>query len=68
MRSVKLVARGWVKNPLEDLWMVTRLNRMNVKVTDKGRYLQADCQEEDYLRFRQIAHRFCLVCEKPTAC
>jgi hypothetical protein len=68
MRSVKLVARGWVKNPLDVLWMVTRLNRMNVTVRDLGRYLQADCQDEDYLRFRQLAHRFCLVCDNLTAC
>ncbi len=68
MRSVKLVVRGWVKNPLDVLWMITRMNKMNVQVHDRGKYLQADCMDEDYNKFRQIAHKFCLVCDYPTAC
>ncbi len=69
MRSVKLVVRDWVKNPIDVLWMASRLNRLNVKVEDKGRYLMADCPDSDYLRFKQIAHKFCLVCDYlTTAC
>ena len=68
MRSIKLVARDWVKDPVNVLWMVTRLNRMNVKVQDKGNYLRAYCSDNDAQRFKEIAHRFCLVCDLPNAC
>jgi hypothetical protein len=69
MRSVKLIARNWIKNPIEDvLWVVTRKNNMNVKFKARDNYIRAFCQDKDFDNFRRLARRFCLVCDYPTAC
>jgi len=69
MRSVKLIARNWVKTPVEDLlWFVTRKNNMNVKFRSHGEFIRAFCLDSDFDRFRELARIFCLVCDYPTAC
>ena len=64
MRGIKLIARSWVKNPIQDiLWMVSRQNNLHVTIKPHEDHIKAFCGEDELDKFKEIAHKFCLICE-----
>lgn len=63
MMSLKLIPRDWVKSRLEDvLWVISRKNNLHVKFKEGEGCLRAFCSDNEYMDFKRIAHKFCLVC------
>ena len=63
MSSVKLIARSWVKNPVQDvLWCMSKLNNLHVQLEAKGDVVWAHCNPNELDAFTHLARKFCLVC------
>lgn len=64
MNSLKLVARDWVKSPIEEvLWFVSKKNNLTLRFSPAAEFVRVFGSEEDLDKFRGIARKFCLVCE-----